>query len=151
MPIKKGKFYMQLDDRIARHINQWISIAEEDLRVAEFTFQMQSSIPYRMIAFHAQQAAEKFLKALLLYYNIDFPFTHDLRKLIELIPADLNLNEKLESIIILTDYAVNRRYPDFYKNLTEAEAREAVNLSKFTRDTILNILQREGFNISTET
>lgn len=124
---------MQLNERKNKYIQQWLDLAEEDLRIAEFTFKMESSIPYRAIAFHAQQAAEKYLKALLVFYNIDFPYTHDILKLIELTPDVLNLKATLDPAIKLTDYAVSRRYPDFYQNLTFAEANEAVELARLTK------------------
>ena len=52
----------------------WISYAEEDLSLARFALEMPGSRPYRLIAFHAQQCAEKYLKAYLVYHDIDFPF-----------------------------------------------------------------------------
>lgn len=138
---------MQLDERKRKIIKQWLELAEEDFRVAEFTFKMESSIPYRVIAFHAQQAAEKYLKALLVLNNVDFPYTHDLFKLIELIPESLNLKNELKSVIKLTEYAVNRRYPDFYENLTLKEAKEAVSLASFTKDKLKRYFTEAGYKL----
>lgn len=138
---------MLLDERRMEHVKKWIEIALEDLRVAEFTFNMESSIPFRMIGFHSQQAAEKFIKALLVFYNIDFPYTHDLMKLIELIPGDSKIHNELSCVVKLTDYAVNRRYPDFYKKLTESEAREALEFAKFCQRAIFQRFAEEGFTL----
>jgi HEPN domain-containing protein len=38
---------------------------------------------YEQLLFHAQQAAEKALKAILILEGVDFPFTHNLQRLIE--------------------------------------------------------------------
>jgi HEPN domain-containing protein len=130
-----------------KYIRQWLELAEEDLRVVEIAFEIDNSIPYRIIAFHAQQAAEKFLKALLVYYNIDFPYTHDLYKLLELLPEAREAKGKLEDITKLTDYAVNRRYPDFYRKLSLGETKEAAQLAKLTADYVRNKLEQEGFSL----
>ncbi len=62
----------------------WISYAEDDLGLAQFALTMPGSRPYRLIAYHAQQCAEKYLKAYLVYHDIDFPYTHDIKKLLKL-------------------------------------------------------------------
>ena len=46
-------------------VQKWLKIADEDLRLAEFAFEMDSNIPYRLICYHSQQCVEKYLKALL--------------------------------------------------------------------------------------
>jgi HEPN domain-containing protein len=45
---------------------------------------LTSRVPYRLIAYHAQLCAEKYLKAFLVYHRIDFPYTHDIGRLLEL-------------------------------------------------------------------
>lgn len=65
-------------------VQQWLSRAEEDLRVAEHIF--NANVPYRFsVAFHAQQAAEKYLKAFLVHHQIKFPKIHDLGKILDLV------------------------------------------------------------------
>ena len=61
-----------------------------------------------------QQAVEKFLKAFLVYRNIDFPKTHDLDYLLQECKKIYN---KVFDIDLgsLTDFGVSIRYPeDFY-------------------------------------
>ncbi len=63
-------------------VQQWLSRAEEDLDVA--TRLIAESTPYlSTVAFHAQQAAEKFLKAFLVRHGVEFPKTHDLEELLD--------------------------------------------------------------------
>jgi hypothetical protein len=41
--------------------------ADEDLRLARHAFKLKSATPYKLIAYHAQQCAEKCLKAYLVF------------------------------------------------------------------------------------
>jgi HEPN domain-containing protein len=64
-----------------------------------------------LIGFHAQQAAEKMLKALLAARGVDYPKTHNLRVLVELLSAEgLQLPEKLAEIDRLTQFGMTFRY-----------------------------------------
>lgn len=134
------------EDLIEKAI-QWIEIAEEDLTLAKHAFTLSSNVPYRLIAFHSQQCAEKYLKAFLVIKLIDFPFTHDIEKLIEIIPSDYNLSNELNEAGILTNYAVSKRYPDFYKKLTFEEAKQAVELAERVKNVISALLTNEGLKL----
>ena len=52
--------------------------AEHDLRNAEHTLTIEQDCPFDTVCFHAQQCAEKYLKALLVWKGIPFPKTHNL-------------------------------------------------------------------------
>lgn len=56
--------------------------------------------------FHAQQAAEKSIKAVLIYKSISFPKTHSIRMLLDILPSDLDIPETVSDSAALTDYAV---------------------------------------------
>jgi HEPN domain-containing protein len=65
------------------------------------------------VGFHAQQAVEKWLKAVIASRGEDFEFTHDLHRLVMLashgtgdLPFDVDL------VLTLTQYAVPLRYED---------------------------------------
>lgn len=71
---------------------------------------MESSTPYS-ICFHAQQCAEKYLKAYLAYHNATIPRTHDINHLIESCSKiDPSLRSLSGSAKILQPYAVDIRY-----------------------------------------
>jgi HEPN domain-containing protein len=61
-----------------------LRLAQRDERGAH-VLQTDPSIDHSLSGFHYQQAAEKMLKALLAEQDIDFPKTHDLAKLIQLV------------------------------------------------------------------
>lgn len=69
---------------LVKKARKWVYYAEEDLRLAKQGLKISSSCPYRLIAYHAQQCAEKYLKAYLVFKQADFPYTHNIRSLIKL-------------------------------------------------------------------
>jgi len=64
-------------------VQSWVRKAEGDLRAAERLLDIAQD-DYFATAFHAQQAAEKFLKAFLVRHQIPFPKTHDIQHLLNL-------------------------------------------------------------------
>jgi HEPN domain-containing protein len=80
--------------------------------------------------FDAQQAAEKALKALLLFNNIPFRFVHDIAELLTLLEQNgLELPEEIRAGAELSDYAVEARYPSPMEPVTEQEYKEAIQIS----------------------
>ena len=67
----------------------WIAKAAGDLAAAKTL--LQASVPQWTAAFHAQQCVEKCLKAVLVALDRPFPMSHDIRGLVLLLPADLEL------------------------------------------------------------
>jgi HEPN domain-containing protein len=96
------------------YLKNWLFRANEDILVIENLFESGSEMFSSSICFHAQQAVEKFLKAFLVYHDIDFPKTHDLDFLLL---ECKKINDKIFDIDLgsLTDFGVSVRYPDdFY-------------------------------------
>jgi HEPN domain-containing protein len=96
------------------YLQNWLFRAKEDIAVIDNLFNTEPVLYASTICFHAQQAVEKFLKAFLVYHNVDFPRTHDVDflllecKKIDSIDFDVDLGS-------LSDFGVNIRYPDdFY-------------------------------------
>lgn len=79
-----------------KRVKEWLLHAEEDLRLARHAFRLKTAVPYKLIAYHAQQCVEKCLKAYLVYKKIDFPYTHNISLLIEMLPP-LRLNGPIVS------------------------------------------------------
>lgn len=68
---------------------------------------------YDLICFHCQQAAEKYLKALLQELGLKVPKTHHLDQLLDLLlPQDGSLRPLRRGLSSLTKFAVDYRYPD---------------------------------------
>ena len=87
------------------------------------------------MGYHAQQCAEKYLKALLVSKFIDFPYTYSIEVLVKLSPAEFGLSNKLERVFELTNYAIARRYPGFMV-IYPSDAEQAVILAELTKHVI---------------
>lgn len=86
--------------------------ATEDA-IALDEFAGNSRIADSILGFHAQQAIEKWLKAVLADSGVDFEYTHDLRRLIEL-AEELGITFPFTTaeIVMYTEFAVPLRYED---------------------------------------
>ncbi|MDZ7290419.1 MAG: HEPN domain-containing protein [candidate division KSB1 bacterium] len=101
--------------------------AANDLIAAQAT--MATGQALDTVCFHAQQAVEKSLKAILALHDVEYPRRHDLAELIELVKprlAEIALYEN--RINSLTPFAVEIRYDTAFDPTSE-EANEAVNLA----------------------
>ncbi len=100
---------------------EWINRAEEDYTIALRESKTEPVI-YNAVCFHSQQAAEKYLKALLQELDIEFEKTHDLVFLYEKIKGRLTgLSDKAELLNELSLYAVETRYPGLSAEKEDAE------------------------------
>jgi len=83
-----------------------------------------------IIAFHAQQAVEKALKALLVLRQVEFPRTHDLGTLLRLCKAaGFQGVTDIAGVVTLTRYAVASRYPGETDSVEHDDAQTATNLA----------------------
>ncbi len=73
-------------------IKEWIEKADHDLGSAKIIY-LHLSDYFDTIAFHCQQAVEKYFKAILIYYKIDFIKSHDLVYLLDLLSRKLEIDE----------------------------------------------------------
>lgn len=96
------------------YLNNWLFRAREDIAVIDSLYNTDPVLYASTICFHSQQAVEKYLKAYLVYSNIDFPRTHDVDFLL-LECQKIDSNEFNVDLGSLSDFGVNIRYPDdFY-------------------------------------
>jgi HEPN domain-containing protein len=101
---------------------EWIRKAERDYRVAERLAQSRPP-EHDIVCFHCQQAAEKFLKALLIELGLTVPRTHNLEDLLELLkPHHASLVALKRGLDFLTQFAVETRYPGFPTRRSQANA-----------------------------
>jgi HEPN domain-containing protein len=127
-------------DLLREKVRQWLVYGDEDLRLAEGALEVLEECPYRLVAYHAQQCAEKHLKAYLLFRRVDFPFTHNISLLLELCAEWNDWQAQLESTERLTQYAISTRYPGVASDVSLEEAREAVELARQVRAKVRQAL-----------
>ena len=108
----------------------WLRHAKADLALAA------SPLPrdglYSTLCFHAQQAAEKSVKAILVFRGIEFPKVHVLTRLIDLLPSDIIRTVDLLESARLAVYATAFRYPGEgdEPDVSGYKYQEAVRLAK---------------------
>ena len=139
---KEVKSAMQTTDRLA-DTARWLRYAEEDLITAE-TYLKDPRVPPRQSCWHAQQAAEKALKAVLIFGQIDFRRTHDLNLLRDLLPESWHLKTALPNLGDLNRWAIAARYPDDPREATEADASEAVEQARAVWTSVSTELAQHG-------
>jgi HEPN domain-containing protein len=128
--------------RVAR---EWVIKAENDLKTATHVLTLGDEAPTDTICFHCQQAVEKYLKALLITRGIRFPKTHDIERLVRLLPIRDRPQLSGDEQAALTDYATQTRYPGNYEPISLEEAHLAVALAWRVRDQIRKQLPPEVF------
>jgi HEPN domain-containing protein len=95
---------------------------------------------------HAQQCAEKYLKAFLALKKVDFPFTHNISLLLEISSDHAVWVKDLREAEILTDYAVTTRYPGA-KKVMKKDAEFAVKAAVKVRNVVKKALKQEGLKL----
>jgi HEPN domain-containing protein len=100
----------------------WVRKAESDLRVAR----NEAAAPHperNPVCFHCQQAAEKYLKALLCELGLHIPHTHELDKLhVHLLPHYPALAPLRRILVSLSRFAIDYRYPGHSASTREMRA-----------------------------
>ena len=83
------------------------------------------------LCFDAQQAAEKAIKAVMIQRNVEFPYVHDLGRLLLLLEeAGEPIPEVVRKAEELTRYALVTRYPGIARPVSEQEYAEAVEIAE---------------------
>jgi len=124
---------------------RWLRYASDDLRFGEATHR-DSDTPPRYACFQAQQSAEKALKAILIFEQIDFPRTHNVADLMALVPDSWQAVRRLSDVATLTSWAVQARYPDALRDATDAEAASALEQARAVWDAVSSEFLARGIN-----
>jgi HEPN domain-containing protein len=119
---------MQPETRMPGSSGDWLRYAKADLALARVPLP-QGGL-YELLCFHAQQAAEKSVKAVLLHYGIEPPRTHNLERLIDLLPMCIARTAVLTQSARLTVYGTASRYPGYMEALSIEEYQEALRLAE---------------------
>lgn len=94
------------------------------------------------LCFNAQQAAEKALKSVCLSKGLEFPKTHSVGHLIDILVAGgVDVPEGVKDADMLTQFAVQSRYPGWAEEVTREEYREALKLAArvvFWADSVIS-------------
>ena len=132
---------MPPDDPRLEDARAWLARAELDLRAADLELRTPEAGLWADVAFHAQQAAEKALKALLASRDVPFRKTHSIEELgracLDIAPE---LGPVVDAAVPLTEYAWKFRYPGEISDPSRAEAEEAVAVARRVVGSVKRIL-----------
>ena len=135
-------------DQVISVVSGWVQKAENDLTNATHTLKLGEDSPTDTVCFHAQQRAEKYIKAFLSWTGVDFPKIHDIEELGSLMPEGVRPGLSPAEMRRLTTYATATRYPGDYEAIPLAEARSAVALARRVRKDIRKALPKEALRHS---
>jgi HEPN domain-containing protein len=116
---------MSLDRPPPGTAQDWLARARSDLALARLPLPQDAF--YEDLCFHAQQAAEKALKAIYQHNGWTFRYTHDLGELVtDLKRRRLAVPVEVDEAVILTSFAWETRYPGLGEPVNEEEYQDAV-------------------------
>ena len=135
-----------IDDLIIK----WVNIADRDLMAAEQGLRVYPVLS-EIVCFHCQQAAEKYLKAYLVKHQVEFHKTHNIMSLINLCSTvDRLFKDKLLYADLLTDYAVEIRYPDEWYEPTIEEAKDAYRVACEVKQFVLDLIHMDKLEFNSQ-
>jgi HEPN domain-containing protein len=106
----------------------WLRYAVSDLELARMSRTPQ--VMLESLCYHAQQCAEKALKAVLVARGIPVPRTHSVGVLLDLLSEQMLVPQEVEETAVLTDYAVASRYPGDAEPVSLEEYKHAIRLAE---------------------
>ena len=109
-----------------KHYKVLLNKAKVDLKAAlnlhDDISRGDEELDYEVVLFHLHQCAEKFIKSLLAFHEIDYPKVHDLEKLANLLNENhISTELDIELLIELSDYAVEGRYAFLQEEIEDIE------------------------------
>jgi len=128
-------------------VNTWIGKADHDLGSAKLIF---LHIPdyFDTIAFHCQQAVEKYIKASLIHLGIEFQRSHDLPYLLEMLSTKVEIKPgSFDKAILLNGFSVEIRYPNQIIHLTKEELQSAISIAEDFKELAEQITRLNNITI----
>ena len=133
---------MSEPERLAE-VGRWLRFAGEDLSTAELISEQER--PSRQACSHAQQAAEKAIKAVLIFLQVDFSYRHDLDYLRTLLPDGWLLKDNPPDLAEMSAWAVRGRYPGDLREAKREDAQITIEQAREVLETAREDLARYGY------
>ena len=112
----------------------WINRAKSSYELSKAA--ISDDIYFEDLCYQAQQAVEKALKGLLIYFGVEPEFTHNIGILLNELGSHTEVTDSLKEAIELTNYAVQTRYPGEYDEITKEEYLKAIKTAKNCLDWV---------------
>ncbi len=132
------------EDARIEDVRAWLRKADLDLRAAAHAMSAPEAGFSSDAVFHAQQAAEKALKAFLAWHDVPFGKTHNLEELgRQCLALDATLQAFADPAVPLTEYAWKFRYPGEPDQPSRGEAEEGLEIARLLYQAVLSRLPEE--------
>jgi HEPN domain-containing protein len=125
----------------------WLEMACGDLATAEAA-QKEWRVPARNVAFHAQQAVEKAIKAALVLEGRAAPRSHDLDQLRNRLPTGWHIKASHRDLSRLSQYAVEARYPDDVPPITKLQSSASLRQARTVYRSIRSDFESRGVDLA---
>ncbi len=132
-----------VDPAVQEEALRWLMVAKDDLATARVIARSQSLAPPNA-CYHAQQCAEKAIKAAIIFLGSTYLWTHDLDALNKQLPAAWDVSAPPVGLADLTYWAEWARYPSGRPDPTAQDARVAVVMAREVYDRIRGHLTAAG-------
>ena len=105
----------------------WIERAKSSYEIAKM--EIRKNIYYEDLCYQSQQAVEKALKGLLIYYGMDPEFTHNIGLLLNELEKFTEIPDNIKLATNVTKYAIITRYPGEYDGITKEDYVESIKIA----------------------
>jgi len=107
---------------------EWLKRAYSSLELAKFS--ENEFVYYEDLCYQAQQAVEKGLKALLIFYGAEPEKTHHLFILLQELEKYTEINDEIKEVLKLYNFAVQTRYPGDYIPIEKEEYGQSITIAE---------------------
>ena len=129
-------------------VREWLDKADDDYNFAKITLAEDNKY-YSQICFHFQQAAEKYLKAFIVAYDLEFEKIHNLIALLKICgKKDASLLSLMEQCELLNTAYIDTRYPVHWP--TDYSKDKALKMQEATGEVaqaVKETLTKGGINL----
>jgi len=107
---------------------EWIRRAHSSLELAKYSD--NKAVCFEDLCFQAQQAVEKGLKGLLIFYGVEPEKTHNLFILLQELERYTDIDDEIKKAVVLHNYAVQTRYPGEYIEIAQDEYDQSIRIAE---------------------
>ena len=107
---------------------EWLKRARSSLELAKYS--NNELVYYEDLCFQIQQAVEKGLKGLLIYYGVEPERTHHLSVLLQKLEEYTEIDDEIKEVLKLYNFAVQTRYPGEYEEIEKEEYEQSIIIAE---------------------
>ena len=111
-----------------RPYEEWIYMARSSYNFAKAN--TEDYVRYADKCYMIQQAVEKAFKGLLIFFEVEPPYTHSINVLLAEIEKFTKMSDEIKESAQLTIYAVQTRYSGSFHNISEEDYHEALKIAE---------------------